>query len=107
MSRYLFRFGFCTPVQFASNSAHGWDDEASSSFFIEAESSDQALEWGEEVADRFVQALFAAEGGEVFDWRASDFARWIDDSPEEEYSARQLANKQVVKVGEFPDFTKL
>lgn len=109
MSKYLFRFGYCTPAQWSANDAHGWDDESSSSIFVEADSPETALAWGESVAEHFVQELFVAAGRaeNMPGWRASRFASWIEDLPRKSFSSDQLEKIPVVRVGEFPDFVVL
>ncbi len=58
MQRFLFRFGYETPLQLRDNDALGWDDEESGALFIRADSASEALAWGAEVAERFVRELY-------------------------------------------------
>lgn len=109
MGSYLFRFGYCTPAQWHANETHGWDDESSSAVFVEADSAEAALLWGETIAEHFMQALFAAteQTSGAPSWKASNFACWIEDSPDKSFTPEQLGRIPVVKVGEFPHFERL
>lgn len=73
---YLYVFGFCTPTQWANNEKHGWDDEDSYAFFIDAPTQADALEWGRHLSERFVSGLFerAVWDGPVPSWCESHFA---------------------------------
>jgi hypothetical protein len=109
MPQYLFRFGFCTPAQWAENGRHGWDDESSSCVFVSAQSRDDALAWGREVAEAFVRSLFEGSGwsAAIPSWKTSGFAHWLEESPESEFTPDQLQSVPVVRLGEFPDFARL
>lgn len=52
---YLFRFGFETAKQSGANEQQGWDDENSQCLFIVAADEEEALKWGNHIAERFVQ----------------------------------------------------
>lgn len=103
MGKYLYRFGYSTPDQWASNEAHGWDDEFSEALYIIANSPDAALDWGREISEEFVRQLFVAKGwrGEIPSWKKANFAHWIDQSPD----AAGL-NVPTIKAGEFPEFSR-
>ena len=105
MNRYLFRFGFCTPAQWASNQAHGLDDENSSAFFVSAETEDAALDIGAEIAEQYVGYLFMKENAkEMPSWKASKFAFWIEKKPLEVFAAESLAQLPEVGLRQVPDF---
>ena len=107
MNRFLFRFGYCTPAQWASNNAHGWDDESSGAFFVKAESADAALDAGREVAEQFVRNLFVkANSSEIPSWKASEFAFWIEENPLEAFAEKALQQLPEVSPGETPDFSR-
>jgi hypothetical protein len=72
MPIFLFRFGFETPVPYRNNEAHGWDDEDSHAVFIECADPDAALKWGREIAEAFVQRLWAADGRPGPSWKAGE-----------------------------------
>jgi hypothetical protein len=104
-TEYLFRFGFCTPAQWAANSANGWDDESSGAFFVCAGTAEQALQWGRRVVNAWVREQFADAGMESApSWEKSEFASWIDDAPADAFDAPTLQNLPRVAVGETPDF---
>ena len=91
MRKFLFRFGYCTPLQLAGNEAHGWDDESSGAFFVEAHSTEDALRWGREVADAYVEFQFKKEGRQQdVRWLDGDFANWIEENPAGAFSEEQL-----------------
>ncbi len=106
MKVHLFRFGYCTPRQWAANEANGWDDESSSAFLVRAESADDALSWGCEVADKYVSRQFELEGWtEIPSWKASGFASWIEDDPAAEFPDG-VEGLPVVACGVLPNFDK-
>jgi len=107
MNRFLFRFGYCTPAQWAANNAHGWDDESSGAFFVQAESDAAALIAGAEVVEQFVRSLFVeANVREIPSWKASKFAFWIEENPSQSFSKEALRELPEVSPGETPDFTR-
>lgn len=105
MMEYLYIFGYEFPAQRLANDKHGWDDEDSYAFFIEAESPDHALNWGEEVSEAFCKFLYEESGwrGAIPSWKADEYARWIESKPEVIESARQWGSPRIA-VGEMPDF---
>ena len=58
MPKFLYIFGYETPKQRAANQLHGWDDEDSEAFFIEATTADEAHEWGCRVSQHFIRHLY-------------------------------------------------
>jgi hypothetical protein len=101
MPVFLFRFGFETPIQYRNNKAHGWDDEDSQALFIECSDPDGALAWGCEVAEAFVNRLWAAHGGNGPSWKSGQFAHWIEADPDEIARAHAFGIP-CVRVGEHP-----
>lgn len=99
--RFLFRFGYETPTQHFNNKAKGWDDEDSEAVFIECDDADTALAWGREVAEHFVQGLWAVHGEPGQSWKAGEFAHWIEARADEITAAKTHAI-QTVRVGEHP-----
>lgn len=105
MRRFLFRFGYNTPAQMQANTTHGWDDEFSGAFFVVAADQNNALAWGQTVADGFVRNLFSAAGQvPVRSWTQYEFAFWIEDAPEAEFTAEELGNIPEVAFGQLPGF---
>ena len=101
MPEFLYVFGYETPEQAKSNSAHGWDDEDSEAVFIEAESAIAALEWGRQISERFIRQLYHTDD---VSWWQSSFAHWIAERPEDEYTPEALSTLPHVRHGEHPTF---
>ena len=105
MKRFLFRFGYSTPAQWEGNRTHGWDDECSSAFFVRANSAEDALFWGCEVAECFVRNLFDSAGyRDIPSWKAAKYAFWIDENPNTEFSPTELERLPEVVINQIPDF---
>lgn len=98
--RYLYIFGYETPMQRENNAAHGWDDEDSAAIFIVAETEQQALEWGHAISKKFVDDL---SSGQSAIWDENRFAAWVDHDYAKNFSARQLRAIPIVRYGEYPD----
>jgi len=107
MSEYLYRFGFEAPGQRLANDKYGWDDEASYAFFIEAETAEQAFEWGREISEAFFHYIYLESGwaGPLPSWKEIGYAHWIEDAPEEIALARRWRCPRVA-AGEMPDFAE-
>jgi hypothetical protein len=105
MEKFVYRFGYCTPMQWEANEAHGWDDESSGAFVVYADTRDAALRWGHEVAGAFVAWLFEV-GGQLQprSWAESHFAAWIEEIPTPAFSEEGIQALPVVLVGQMPDF---
>lgn len=96
---HVFIFGYETAIQLRNNNEHGWDDESSACFCIEAENELEAQRWGEEVAERFFQWL---HGDESVSWRSSNYSRFVE--PQTPQNSSCLIT---VLCGQFPDFSAL
>lgn len=105
--RYLFRFGFESPGEFAANRAGGWDDESSEAFWIDAPSAEEALSWGRSVAERFVRQLFEIANAEGYSWKALEFANWIEDDASVLAWAMTSPEVLATDYGQMPDLTAL
>jgi hypothetical protein len=105
MAKYLFRFGFCTPAQLKANEEHGWDDESSEAFFVEASTEESAESWGMVVAETFCQRLFKRSDwlGEIPSWKESAFAYWIE-TDLDSLPAAYLLGLPTVAQGQMPNF---
>jgi hypothetical protein len=91
MATFLFRFGFQgTPIW-------GSDSEDSTCIWIEAESIEEALAWGVEVATAFVAHWWP----DLPPWRECSFAHGIEDKAEVLRWATENAVPKV-KCGEYP-----
>ncbi len=108
MGKYLFRFGYCTPAQWALNETQGWDDESSFAFYVVADTSECALSWGREISEAFLQYLFASANwqSEIPSWKSARFAHWIEEFPETVFSLEDLNNLPEVGYGQMPDFSE-
>ena len=104
MPRYLYRFGFSSPEQWAANEKHGWDDEDSEALFVVAESSEEALAWGQEVSEEFQRRMFRDAGWKepLPSWKDARFACWIEEEPERQFPVEILERLPAVRVGEMP-----
>jgi len=109
MQPFLYRFGYSTPEQWRQNDKHGWDDESSAALWILADSSERALEWGDAVAEKFTEDLFAKDGGfqVVPSWKSAGFASWIEENPAGDFSDSDLAKIPTVKLGVHPRFSDI
>lgn len=103
-NKYLYIFSYQTPEQMTSMAHDGDPEESSAAVFIEAESPDQALTWGREISYKYVRQLF---GDRLVDWKASNFAHWVECEPHKEYPAAILEKLPVVASGDYPDFESL
>ena len=103
---YLFVFGYCTPTQLRNNEKHGWDDEDSYAFFVDANSEADALNWGRKIADQYVKCLFERSNwnDETPLWLHAGYAHWIELEPLKRFSGMALEMLPVIKYSEMPDF---
>lgn len=99
MKKYLYVFGYETPQQTAANRQNGWDDEDSQAVFIVANSENEALSWGREISETFVAQLFQDQS---VSWKDMNYAHEIEANPTARYSNDELANIQVIQVGQWP-----
>ena len=82
MARFLFVFGYESPVECATNSREGTAFESSNAVWVLADSEDEALQKGRDYAERFVRQQFQQTGAVGFrGWTEGDFAHWIEHKP--------------------------
>lgn len=87
MTRFLFVFGYESPVERTTNSRAGTDFESSSAVWVRADSEDEALQKGRDYAERFVRQQFQhAEVGDFLGWTERNFAHWIESKPLDRFS---------------------
>jgi len=99
MPKYLFIFGFQTPRQWElSKRSLLMDDEDSKAVWIEAPNEELALNWGQEIAERFIRLLWKDES---VSWRMQRFAFWIDNTQADFDEAPPN-----VAIGEFPSLDR-
>jgi hypothetical protein len=89
---FVFRFGYETPRQTIANAKHGWDDEDSNYVVIDAPNETEAIEWGRELAERFVHSLSGDS------WKTGNFAHWVELLSECPWAA----GRAVMRIGQFP-----
>jgi hypothetical protein len=89
---FVFRFGYETAQQVAANALHGWDDEDSNYIVIDATDEAEALEWGREIAEEYVNSL---GGGS---WKAGNFAHWVESLSDCPWARK----RPVIGVGQRP-----
>ncbi len=73
--------------------------------FIDAPDSEAALQWGQQISERFVAWLFEREGSGESTWTRTNFANWIEPPGTEEWDA--FRDMPTVSVGELPAFDML
>ena len=100
MKVYYYVFGFETPEQAKANKLHGWDDEDSRAVFVLANNPEEALNWGREISEHYIKWLDSSS----VSWKLQTFASWIDN--EFEVNDPQLESRNIVSVGEIPDFNQ-
>lgn len=102
MKYFYYGFGYETPKQHRDNARSGWDDEDSMGVVIVSPTEEEALTWGDEVAEFLVAQLFAAAGQTGFSWQEVGYASWVEDC-----DATRLAKLEGhvprVALGELPD----
>ena len=103
---HLFSFGYESPDEYRWNRANDTDDQSSAAFWITEASEQEALRWGQTVADRFVSWLFERAGALGYSWSQGQFANWIETDPSA-LAAYRAANLPAVAVGEDPPFDAL
>lgn len=103
MSRFFFAFGYEDPEDVRVNAAYGDDAESSTSIWIEAETDDQAIDWGRTIAERFVVWLFERAGERPYSWIENRYGHAIEPG-ETSYVAER---DQCVSVGQMPDFERM
>lgn len=100
----LFWFGYESPEDFRINSGNGTDFESSTGVWIISSSEQDAMKWGQTIAERFLIWLFEREGQSPYSWINGNYACWIETDPGRFTSVEKLA---IVSIGEMPDFTRL
>lgn len=86
MKRFLFVFGFESPVEFQCNLEADTDFESSEAVWVVAETPEEAFEGGRIYAEERVAALFERCGEPKFPgWSEAGYEHWILDNPAEEF----------------------
>lgn len=81
MQKYLYRFPYTWPEEIAWCERNPDADmgETTSMCFVIANSDRQAIEWGDQVAEKFVQILF---GRNAYSWKSLGSSGWIENDCE-------------------------
>jgi hypothetical protein len=95
MPAFVFQFGYHTPDDHEANNA-GIDFESNEWVVIDAPDKAAALEWGCAVAERFVSQTYGVS------WQAKNFAHWVEPLA----ACPWATGRPIVRVGEYPDFTR-
>ena len=90
MNKYLFRFGFQRPEYLNT------DFEDCACIWVEAVDSEEALQWGANVAEAFILSRYP----EMPSWKDGEYSHWIEDDPKVLDWA--VKNAPQVKVGQLP-----
>ena len=102
--RFVYGFGFETPIQRANNRAKGWDDEDSAALMIESDSEDEALRWGRAVAEAFFQWIYQDPEES---WAAGFYVDYLEPETASSWTVTDLVHLQSVTPGQMPDLTKI
>jgi hypothetical protein len=104
MPRFLYGFGYEQKDEMAHNLRTGSDFESSTGVFIDAPSEAEALAWGREISEAFLRH---AHGDPSVSWRALGYTHWIEPDPASCSWKHCLSCFPTVRVGEFPDFSRM
>src|SRR4051794_6126823 len=106
MSTFLVGISWYDPEEVAAYKRVGLDDDVSCStgIFIDADTGDGALSWGNSVANKYMEFLFS---GKNYAPEALDVFSWVEANPEKSSWNHCLPFFQRVSVGQYPDFHKM
>lgn len=91
MTKFLFVYGYESPIDWQFNCRFGTDGESSGTIWIEAKTETDALTTGREFAEQCTASLFAPYPDILFSgWAAADYAHWIEHHPFERFSGLAL-----------------
>ncbi len=76
------------------------DCESSTGIFIYAESAEDAVAWGDAIAEKLLQRC---NGDDSLNWRKLGYYCWVEPSPTSCHWSHCLAFFQRVQVGEWPN----
>ena len=105
MAEYLVGILYHEPEPFAQcNDGLVEDYESSTGLFIEADSPEAAVAWGEQVGEALLRHVNREA---TLDWRALGYRCWLEESPRESGWGHCLNFFQHVRVGQMPDLERM
>jgi hypothetical protein len=105
MPEYLIGVMFHEPDAFALwNQGSIEDYESTTGIFIEAESTEAALAWGERIGESLLQYL---NHDSTLNWKKLGYFCWVEESPSTCSWKHCLSFFQHVPVGQMPDFDRM
>ena len=91
MNRFVFMFGYESPIEHETNIRSGTDFESSEAVWVRAISEREAMQRGRVYATAFVAQQFAQAGVTDFvGWAEGNFSHWVEREPENRFSASEL-----------------
>ncbi len=91
MNRFLFIFGYESPVERDSNQQHGTDFESSKAVWISAANEEEAMSKGRFYANDFVATIYRDEKKpDEVTWSEAGFAYWISKKSAEDFPGADL-----------------
>ena len=99
MNEFIYFFGYESPNDKRVNDYWNSDHESSIVIRISAENEIRAIEWGDEIAEKFIKFLYQDES---VSWKSDEFASGIL-SELEDYLKENWNKIPQVKYGEYPN----
>ena len=105
MFEYLVGIMYHEPESFALwNRGVIEDYESSTGLFITADTAEDAIRWGEEVAHALLRH---ANNDSALDWNGFGYFCWVEESPRDSGWGHCLGFFQHVRAGEWPDLSRM
>jgi hypothetical protein len=80
------------------------DYESATGLFVEADSAEAAVEWGEQVGQALLRHV---NDDPALDWKSLGNICWVEESPQESGWGHCLDFFQHVRVGEWPELDRM
>jgi hypothetical protein len=105
MTTYLVGMLYHEPESWALYQAGVIEDcESTTGIFVDASSPEEALAWGEKIAETLLRK---SNNDESLDWKGLGYFCWIEAEPTTSNWKHCLSFFQHVELGEWPDFNAL
>jgi hypothetical protein len=105
MPEYLVGVMYHEPEPFADwNRGVMEDYESSTGLFIEADSAEEAVAWGEQVGQALLRYV---NHDDTLNWSAFEYFCWLEESPDDSGWQHCLGFFQHVRVGQMPDLGRM